>query len=734
LLKERGDDKAAVRLWQQFVEANPRDAEALNELGAALFRDGQTEEAIRQFRHAITIRKDFTSAKMNLGVALRQLGHLDEAISLFKAVLAAAPDNPLVCFNLGAVLASQQQNEKALSWLQRASDLSPGDADCAVELGKVLKALKRGDDAIDAYRRAVSLNPKSVEALIDLGGLLQEARQFDEAIERFQKVVELDPSHENGWIGLAGGYLEKRQYAEALAAFRRVLALQPGSVVAHCNMSLALAGLGRIDEAIEACRKAICIEPGSAVPTFNMGTLLLSQGRYREGWQAYNYRFPMGGEKWLKEDARAAPWMGEALAGKSILILGEQGNGDHIQFVRYLPALSDLGAQVTYVAPARLHRLLRTLHGSITLVSEAPKDSVFDYQCPLINLPGVFEELGMPVPNEPYLHAEPERVERWKERIGDHGFKIGVFWQGNTYKQDYRRSFPLGLLAPMAAMPDVRLISLQIANGSEQLDKLPAGMTVERLGPDFDSGEDGFLDAAAVIETMDLIVSCDTSIVHLAGALGKRVWIALNDAAEWRWRREGDDTVWYPTARLFRQEATGDWDGVFRKMTTALPELLNGDSALSAPTASAVVTVPDTLPAVSVSWGEFLDKMTILEIKAERITSPESRANVRRELDHLRSALLSLAPLPGGVEDKRQSLRGINEKLWDVEDAIRACEHDQCFDGSFVALARKIYALNDERASLKRQINILMKSAFVEEKEYTSTGGAGLRNSPLVAS
>ena len=345
-------------------------------------------------------------------------------------------------------------------------------------------------------------------------------------------------------------------------------------------MSLALAGLGRLEEAIDACRKAIFIEPGSPVATFNMGTMLLTLGNFREGWQAYNYRYAMHGEKWLREEAHAAPWTGEALAGKSILILGEQGNGDQLQFARYLPDLNDLGASVSYLVPRKLHRLFRTLGGSITLLSEIPQNSRFDFQCPLMNLPGVFEHLGLPIPNKmPYLAAEPGRVASWKSRIGDHGFRVGIVWQGNRYDGDNVRSYPLDALRPLAAIPGVRLISLQINGGTEQLENLPPEMRVERLDPDFDTGEDGFLDAAAVIEVLDLVVTCDTSIAHLSGALGRPVWIALNEAPEWRWQRHRDDSVWYPTARLFRQEEKDDWKGLFLRMAEALAEVL-GNGAI----------------------------------------------------------------------------------------------------------------------------------------------------------
>jgi tetratricopeptide (TPR) repeat protein len=710
---------AAANLWHQFLQKHPGNADALSELGGVALSSSQYEDALKWFSRALGVRPDLVSAKAGSGTALRHLNRFEEAASILKMAVAATPNDALICSNLGASLGALQRHEEALVWLQRASDLCPGNADYVHQLGKVLQTLKRNEEAIEAYRRATALRPKYIDALLDLGGLLQEARRFDEAAITFQKVVDLEPNHCNGWLGVGAALLGVRRYAESLAAFRRAITIQPGSAVAYCNMSLALSGLGRTEEAIEACRKAIFIEPGSTVATFNMGTMLLSLGNYGEGWPAYNYRYAMHGEKWLREEAHAAPWMGEALTGKSIIVLGEQGYGDELQFSRYLSELSNLGARVFLIAPERLHRLFKTLAGAITLLSEIPDNSRFDFQCPLMNLPGVFEQLGLPMPARvPYLAAEPGRVARWKNRIGDGGFRVGIVWQGNRYDSNDVRSFPLAALRPVAKVPGVRLISFQIGGGTDQLANLPSDMQVETLDADFDQGEDSFLDSAAAAEVVDLCITCDTSMAHLIGALARPLWIALPEFPEWRWQYKREDSVWYPTARLFRQTANGDWDGVFLRMAEALTELLDAQQAAAKNESYEQLKTP----SVEVSWGELLDKISILEIKAERMNSPVSLANVRRELEHLKSTLAALTPLPLTVDRKRASLRATNEKLWDLEDAIRACEAEQRFDSHFIDIARSIYVCNDERAKLKQQINALMKSSLVEEKEYRTEG------------
>ena len=649
--------------------------------------------------------------------ALESAGEIEAAIELWQEWLQAHPRDGEAMTALGSVLASAARYSEALSWLQSACDMSPDNVHAAYERAKILSAQKRKAEAIEAWRHLVTLNPSHVEALTALGNLLLESRHFGRAEEAFRRAADLDPNRCEAWLGLGASQLGTRNYTEALSHFRQALLIQPGSAATYCNMSLALAGLGRIEEAIDACRTAIFIEPGSAIPTFNMGTMLLSLGKFREGWSAYTFRHAMHGEKWLRDEAHAAPWMGEDLGCKSIVVLGEQGYGDLIQFARYLPKLCELGASVNFIAPQRLHRLFGTLPGTITLRSEIPHVSRFDYQCPLMTLPSIFEELGRPVPTRvPYLSAEPDRVAHWQTQIGTHGFKIGVVWRGNTYNDENLRSFPLIALRPLTQVPGVRLISLQIGDGTEQLSNLPAGMMVEQLGDDFDVSQDGFLDSAAVAELVDLIVTCDTSLCHLAGALGRPLWLALSEPAEWRWQRLREDSIWYPTARLFRQQQRGDWDGVFLRMAEALRELVQPTDA----NAKGPAPVPSqcSSPRVEVSWGELLDKISILEIKAERMTSQTSIANVHREIEHLKLVVAMQPKLPLAVERTRATLRKTNEKLWDLEDAIRACEAQQRFDDHFVGTARRIYALNDERARLKWKINRLMKSTFVEEKEY----------------
>ena len=358
-----------------------------------------------------------------------------------------------------------------------------------------------------------------------------------------------------------------------------------------------------------------------------------------------------------------------------------------------------------FVCPPRLRRLLSSRIA--TRFVESPPEERFDAQIAISSLPRAFRTRLDTVPaNAPYLRAEPELVEKWAERIGSADFRIGVVWQGNPHPEaDRARSMPLAALAPLAAIAGVRLISLQKGFGEEQLGDLPPTMRVETLGPDFDAGPDAFVDAAAAMAHLDLVVTCDTSIAHLAGALAAPVWVALKSDAEWRWLTGRADSPWYPTMRLFRQSRRGVWGDVFDAMAREVAALASRRAA------PRMVSTPCSL-------GELIDKITILRIKAERIADADKLGNVRRELALLEALAKEEGLVGAALESLVDELAAANTRLWDVEDAVRVCERDKDFGPRFVALARSIYAINDERAALKRALNRLFSSALVEEKSY----------------
>jgi hypothetical protein len=336
---------------------------------------------------------------------------------------------------------------------------------------------------------------------------------------------------------------------------------------AHVGRGQTLAELGSYEQALEAYGHALALDPQSAEAQFGQATTLLIMGHFREGWKAYEARsrrvaagafHPQGRPQWTGR---------ENIAGKTLFIEGEQGLGDMIQFCRYAIRCADLGAHVILTARESQVRLLEALDPRVAVRPASAWPTDFDYHIPLLSLPLAFDagEKGFAA-RTPYLRADVQRVELWRGRIGGEGFKIGICWQGGPGNP--ARSFPLSALEDIASLPGLRLISLQREAEPPPLGAAP--MRIETLGEGYDAGPDGFLDAAAVMEAMDLIITCDTSLAHLAGALARPVWVALKFAPDWRYLTGGEDSVWYSTMRLFRQDRPGDWQSVFTRMAAAL--------------------------------------------------------------------------------------------------------------------------------------------------------------------
>jgi hypothetical protein len=293
-----------------------------------------------------------------------------------------------------------------------------------------------------------------------------------------------------------------------------------------------------------------------------------------QGWGLYEWRSKIDGAAASRCGSEAL-WLGDqALAGKTLFLHSEQGLGDTIQFCRYALLAEARGAQVVMSVQDSLRRLLRRLSPTIQIIGETQHPPEFDFHCPLLSLPRAFGTTADTIPAAGrYLSAEGERVERWRQALGNHGFKVGICWQGGVSRVDMGRSFPLAMLHRIASLPGVRLISLQKGRGCEQLDALPAGMLVQVPGDGFDAGPDAFLDTAAVLENMDLVITSDTAMAHLAGALGRPTWVVLKRVPDWRWFLERADSPWYPGHRLFRQQRWGDWQGVFDEIYRELSRL-----------------------------------------------------------------------------------------------------------------------------------------------------------------
>jgi tetratricopeptide (TPR) repeat protein len=529
-----GQWAAAQRAAETAIEQGAADAEAYTIRGLAIGRQGLTEAALASFDAGIALQPDHVLAHVNRGVMLRRLGRFTEALASQEAALALDPANFEAQANRVVALLKLERFEQALASAERTMAARPD--------------------------RAAGLLAQRAEALAGL-------ERLEEALGAFDAAIASQPNNAELYIGRGRVLLKRGRHEEAWRDAKAATALDPRFADAHVVCGRALTGLTRIEEAIESYGAAAALRPKDGAIKFDAGCLNLLIGRFETGWTLYNQR--PGLQRILEHRRLVKPlWSGEQdIDGKTLFVYTDQGLGDAIQFCRYARLAEQRGAAVVLSVQAGLHRILRSLSPTIRLMAESETPADLDLHCPLSSLPRGFGTDLASIPRTArYLAAESDRVELWRRRLGSEGFRIGVCWQGSALNGGLGRSFALRELDRISRLPGVRLISLQKFDGVGQLDDLPPGMHIEALGPGFDAGPDTFLDAAAVIEVVDLVITCDTSIAHLGGALGKPTWVVLKQVPDWRWMLQREDSPWYPSLRLFRQSTDGVWSDVFERI------------------------------------------------------------------------------------------------------------------------------------------------------------------------
>ncbi|SEC65322.1 Tetratricopeptide (TPR) repeat [Rhizobiales bacterium GAS188] len=742
-LQHLGRLEAAIACYDEVLKARPDDPQMLFQRGTASHLLGRSEAALADYDQALNLKPAHPEARAGRAILLHQLGRREEALACYDKAILLDPADPSSHYNRGNTLRELSRPDEALAAYREALRLRPAYAEalcgCAMVLNEkalyaealaccaqalrhapthfpalfnqanILYAAGRIEEACATYEAVIRLKPGDADALCNRAAALLEACRLEEALISCDQALGIKPDFPEA-LSNRGNILQKLQrFEEALSAYEAALALRPAYLDVLCSRGVALKQVGRYEEALASFDAALVLEPQHAHTQNNRGALLLLLGDFERGWEAYESR-------WLKENlpVNALPrvwpeWSGGPIAGKRILILDEQGLGDVIQFSRYLSLLAEAGAEVSFLCRKSMHRLLSNLPGKPRLIEATEPGESFDYEAALVSLPRAFKTRGDTVPAAiPYLRAEETLAAKWAERIGRQGFRVGISWQGSPNpKADMARAVPLRAFAPLKDIPGVRLISLQKNGGVDQLGDAGLTFEVERLSDDFDAGPDAFVDTAAVMANLDLVITCDTSIAHLAGALGKPVWVALKSVPDWRFLLDREDTPWYPNMRLFRQSRRGQWDEVFARMSQALDELTRPGTNLGATS----IRIPGAI-------GELIDKITILEIKSAHIGEAVKLKNVHHELDLLRSLCADGAFSGPRLEALARELKLVNQALWNIEDAIRICEQRGEFGDEFIALARSVYKTNDRRAALKRDINLLFNSAIVEEKSY----------------
>ena len=518
----------AASAFKRVTELNPTYADGFNNLGVTLKDQGKLDEAIAAYNKALSIKPDYAEAYNNMGNALKDQGKLDEAIAAYNKALSIKPDYAEAYNNMGNALKDQ---------------------------GKL-------DEAIAAYNKALSIKPDYAEAYNNMGNALKDQGKLDEAIAAYNKALSIKPDYAEAYNNMGNALKDQGKLDEAIAAYNKALSIKPDYADAYNNMGNALQDQGKLDEAIAAYNKALSIKPEYANAYCNKSYSHLLMGDFDEGWDLYEWRTQTK-EKKARKAREHLSWDGtKNISGKRFVVYEEQGLGDKIQFCRYLPLLVQENAFVTFQVTSALHSLLGTLDSNIILTNGLPSEDQIDFEVPLMSLPYLFKTEPKTIPASiPYLYADEAKVKLWAERLHKDNFKIGICWQGSKTKVDVGRSFPLSLFEKISRISDVELISLHKGLGEDQVSDVNFNLT--SFDGNFDTGTDAFIDTAAIMANCDLIITSDTAVAHLAGALGRPTWVALKYIPDWRWMLNRSDNQWYPTMTLYRQKITGDWASVF---------------------------------------------------------------------------------------------------------------------------------------------------------------------------
>ena len=535
----------------------------------ALHQQGRLDEAEKIYGRVLKAQRDNFDAMHLLGVLNHQRGKAGEAYRLLTGALKVQPRSVDAMSNLALVLHALKRDDEALAQLDRALALAPGHADALNNRGNILLDLKRPREAIAAFDAVIAQQPRHLQAWVNRGNALAELGEHQRALAEYNGALEVAPGHPLAHYNRGNALRMLGREAEALTDYDRAISAAPNHFNAWLNRGLALAAHNRFQEALASYAKALALRPDSADAHFNAAMSLLTIGDYRRGFAEYEWRWQrtgMGGRRRLRQPL----WLGEfSIAGKTILLHAEQGLGDTVQFARYAPMLARMGAKVVLEVQAELVELLAGLEGVSAVAARGDELPPFDAHCPLASLPLACKTEVASIPaGMPYLRAPEPSLEKWRTRLAAlPGRRVAMAWSGRaTHVNDRNRSLTLAQLEPLLAVPGVSFVSVQHELRPLDAERLANSANILPLGGELST----FADTAAVLSLCDLVVSVDTSVAHVAGALGLRTLVFVPFQPDWRWMLERDRSPWYPSLALYRQPAPGDWRSVMNQVAETL--------------------------------------------------------------------------------------------------------------------------------------------------------------------
>jgi tetratricopeptide (TPR) repeat protein len=571
-LQRQGRLPQAEKLYAEVLAARPDYFEALHMLGLIKLQNGDPAGALRLMLGALQARPKSPEVLINYSLVLDALGRYEEALVTLDVVLSIKRRSVEACNNRGAILEKLGRDEDALESIDRALAIKPGHVDSLYNRGSVLRKLGRHEEALKAFERALAFKPDYAKAHNNRGLALDALGRPAEAFESYNRALAIAPEFLEA-LNNRGNVLQKLgRHDEALVSYEKALSIDANCAEVLNNYGRSLSILGRQQEALEYTSRATAVRPSYVDAQWNESLLRLRLGDFAGGWQKYEWRWKRDeNAKKLRNYAQSL-WLGaEPIAGKTMLLHYEQGMGDTIQFARYAKLLAAQGARVILEVQPPLKALLAGIGAGIEVIGSGEEIPAFDFYCPLMSLPLALRTDLASIPADiPYLRVPDERLAQWSERLPPRqGLRVGVVWSGNaTHKDDHNRSIAFTRLAPLFDVPGVQFVSLQKELREADAQALASEPRMHDIGRHFDD----FADTAAATALVDLVIAVDTSVAHLAGALGKPVWVLLPFCPDWRWLTERDDSPWYPTARLFRQSRIADWAGVIAQVAGELTQ------------------------------------------------------------------------------------------------------------------------------------------------------------------
>jgi tetratricopeptide (TPR) repeat protein len=706
--------KEYFNLAESYKEANKKD------------------KVIENYKNSLRLDPNYFDAAFNLANFLYNESKITDAVDFYKKAGEIKPSCAQVHYNLGICLTQLNKDEEALKAFKNSTEKNPNYAKGHLQQGILQQKLNKNNAALEAYKKALEIDSKLFEAHYHIGILYKAMEELDTAIKHLDIAIELKPDHSGAIMELANTHNMLDNCDDCLRLYRRLLELNPNSVSALYNFGYTIKKMGFIEQALEIYNKVLTKSPDYGLAHFSRALTYLTLGDFDRGWPEYEWRWGAYDESPKK--FKQPIWDGSDLRGKTILIYAEQGLGDTLQFIRYAKVLKNMGATVFFLTQQPLKDLIAKCPYIDKVATSAHDLPNFDLQIALMSIPMVVKTRQETVPAEiPYLFSQDNLDKEWKEKLSnDKNFKIGICWQGNSqYRTQFLRhvvaakSMKINYFEPIAKLPGVSIYSLQKINGTDQMKTLDPSVIIHEFQGDFDNSHGRFMDTAAVMKNLDLVISVDTSICHLAGGLGLPVWVPLPLPADWRWMLDTETTPWYPNMRLFRQKKTGDWESVIKNIVAELPayiaqhkaahanshKVIHADSSAGTPSnKQPIIQIEQELQCTAnqtkinvtpLPLEELADKITMHVIRSEQTKEPANNETI--QLQNAYEPYMQKLPK---LKILSEQLLEANMQLYKLEEQLRSTPCS-VFEQKFIDLARKAYYTANLKSHVKNQIHAL---------------------------